>query len=300
MASAEHPTRHVAIIVNTVAGRGRTRIDDALHYLVGKGVTTEATIPSSPQGTRQAVEDAAQHNEPAVVVAGGDGTISAALPALIEQQLPLVIVPVGTGNDLANALGVSLKQPGLGIAAALEGSTRHIDTACVISEGKTTPFATVVAFGFDARVAARTDKLTWPRGKARYYLALAIELARLGPVNFEVRIDDGAWESAPGTLIAVANTPTYGGGMPIAPVATPDDGYLDYVHIAPLGRLELIRLFPKLLRGVHLDLSQAQHKRIRSLDVRAPGLVAYADGESAGNEECRVEVRPGTLRVKTL
>lgn len=300
MSSAEQPTEHVAIIVNTVAGRGRTRIDDALRYLVDKGVTTEATIPSSPVGTREAVTAAAQHDEPAVVVVGGDGTISAALPALIEHQLPLVIVPAGTGNDLASALGVSLKQPGQGIAAALQGSQRQIDTACISSQGIDTPFGTVVAFGFDARVAARTDKLRWPRGKARYYLALLIELVRLAPVDFRVRIDDGNWESVRGTLIAVANTPTYGGGMPIAPQATPDDGLLDYVHIAPLGRLQLIRLFPKLLRGVHLELPQAEHRLIRSLDVRAPGLVAYADGEPAGNEECRVEVRPGTLRVKTL
>lgn len=300
MTSAEPTTEHVAIIVNTVAGRGRTRIDGALHYLVDKGVTTEVTIPASPAGTRQAVTDAAQHNQPAVVVAGGDGTISAALPALLDHDLPLVIVPAGTGNDLASALGVSLRQPGQGIAAVLVGAEKHIDTGCVTSQGVQTPFATVAAFGFDARVAARTDALTWPRGKARYYLALLIELVRLKPMDFMVRIDDGEWKSAPGTLIAVANTPTYGGGMPIAPPATPEDGLLDYVHIAPLGRLQLIRLFPKLLRGVHLGLPQAEHRRIRSLDVRAKGLVAYADGEPAGNEECRVDVRPGTLRVKTL
>ncbi len=299
MSAPEPAKRHLAIIANSAAGRGRKRLDKMFAYLLDHDVTTELVVPNTPQGTREAVAAAAEKHEPVIVVAGGDGTISTALPTLIEQQLPLVVIPTGTGNDLAGALGISLNQPGQGVAAALSGHERTIDTGVVFAGEAETPFVTVVALGFDAQVAARTDRLRWPRGGARYYLALVIELARLKPIQFRVRIDDGEWEDAPGSIIAVANTSSYGGGMPIAPNAQPDDGLLDYVHAKPLGRLQLLRLFPSLLRGTHLGRKEASHRTIRSIEVQAPGLVAYADGEPVAHEECRIEIRPGTLRVLT-
>jgi diacylglycerol kinase (ATP) len=95
----------------------------------------------------------------------------------------------------------------------------------------------------------------------------------------------------------VGNTASYGGGMPICPEARPDDGLLDVVHVAPLGRARLLALFPLLLRGRHLARQEVAHRRVREIAVSAPDLVVYADGERIAEKECTIRVRPGTLTV---
>src|SRR5690606_25707944 len=130
-----------------------------------------------------------------------------------------------------------------------------------------------------------------PSGRLRYYLALVIELVGLRPTDFVVRGDSGGEVRMPGTLIAVGNTATYGGGMPICVGAETDDGLLDIVHVAPLGRLHLLRLFPLLLRGTHLPRREVTHWQATSARVSAPGLIVYADGERVGTGECEIGIR---------
>lgn len=143
----------------------------------------------------------------------------------------------------------------------------------------------------------RTNRLRWPRGALRYYLALLIELVRLRPMAFAVAVDGEDTRPAPGTLIAVGNTASYGGGMPICAGAVADDGLLDVVRIEPLARLRLLRLFPLLLTGRHLGRPEARHRRARSVEVSAPDLVVYADGERVGTGHCTITVRPAALRI---
>lgn len=85
--------------------------------------------------------------------------------------------------------------------------------------------------------------------------------------------------------------------MPICAGAVPDDGLLDIVHVAPLGRMRLLGLFPLLLRGTHLARAEVAHRRARSVTVSAPGLVVYADGERIGEDECTISVLPGALTM---
>ncbi|WP_244631883.1 hypothetical protein [Microbacterium sp. Se63.02b] len=85
--------------------------------------------------------------------------------------------------------------------------------------------------------------------------------------------------------------------MPICVGALPDDGLLDIVQVAPLSRARLLRLFPLLLRGTHLDRPEVVHRRARAVTISAPGLVVYADGERVGEDECAISVFPGALTV---
>lgn len=155
----------------------------------------------------------------------------------------------------------------------------------------------MAALGFDAKVSERTNTLRHPSGRLRYYLALVVELARLRPTAFRISVDGGVERVQPGTLLAVGNTASYGGGMPICPDARADDGRLDVVHVAPLSRLRLLRLFPLLLRGTHLRRPEAQHRRAGSVRVSAPDLVVYADGERVGAGECSIGVRPAAVTM---
>ncbi|MGB3376612.1 MAG: diacylglycerol kinase family protein, partial [Microbacterium sp.] len=216
---------------------------------------------------------------------------------LADTGSPITLVPAGTGNDLARALGIPTGDPGAAALSALHGLPRRIDLGTVVSQGESRSFLTVAALGFDAKVSERTNILRHPSGRLRYYLALVIELLRLRPTDFVIRVDDDEPKRMPGTLLAVGNTATYGGGMPICVGAAPDDGLLDAVHVAPLGRLKLLRVFPLLLRGTHLDRPEVTHRRATRVHASAPGLIVYADGERVGTEECTIGIRAGAVTM---
>lgn len=290
---------HIAVLVNPSAGKGRAAraAEAALRRLRADGAEIREYSGDSAEETRRLAIVALAARPAALVVVGGDGTASGILDLLCESGVATVFVPAGTGNDVARALGVPLDDPVRAASAALTGSPRRIDVGEVRCAGSSRLFLTVAALGFDAKVSARTDRLRWPRGRLRYYLALLVELARLTPMAFRISVDGEPARELPGTLIAVGNTASYGGGMPVCVGAAPDDGMLDVVRVDPLGRLRLLTLFPSLLAGRHLDLDAVSHRQARSVVVSEPGLVVYADGERVAEGECAIAVRPASLLV---
>lgn len=290
---------HVAVLSNPAAGKGRAiRIAaEAIDRLRASGLEVRAFSGASAIEARELTAHALAAGPAAFVVVGGDGTLSGILDLICDQSVPVAFVPAGTGNDLARALGLPLRSAADAALVAMSGRHRVIDVGEIRSGGDTRLFLTVAALGFDARVTERTDRLRWPSGPLRYYLALVIELVRLRPVPFRLSLDGGPVRDAAGTLIAVGNTESYGGGMPICAGATPDDGMLDVVHVRALSRLRLVALFPRLLRGRHLSTSEVSHRRVRSVSISAPGLTVYADGERVAAGECTIGVRVACLTM---
>lgn len=292
-------TPRLAVIINPTAGKGRGAHagDEAVRMLRTAGAEVRVFSGDTAAQTRMLAHEALHEHPDGVVVVGGDGTLTGIVDLLADAGLPLTLVPAGTGNDLARALGIRTADPHAAAAAALRGRPRRIDLGSITSQGVSRPFLTVAALGFDAKVSERTNRLRHPRGPLRYYLAIVIEVLRLRPTAFEVKIDEGVAVGMPGTLLAVGNTASYGGGMPICAGAEPDDGILDVMHVAPLGRLRLLRLFPLLLRGAHLGRREVTRRRATRVRVSAPDLVVYADGERVGSGECDITIRPGALSV---
>ena len=289
----------ISLIANPRSGKGRgaAAAEAAVAALRAAGAEVRAYAGASAAETRALIATALAEEPDAIVVVGGDGTVSGILPELAEATVPLALVPAGTGNDLARALALPLHDPAQAAVLALQGRPRRIDVGEIVTRSRTVPFLTVAALGFDAKVSDRTNRLRWPRGAARYYLAILVELARLTPTRFRLACDGEALHDAPGTLIAVGNTTSYGGGMPISPAAVPDDGLLDVVHVAPLHRRTLVRLFPLLLSGRHLERREVAHRRVRQIEVEADDLVVYADGERIAEGACTIRVRPGALTI---
>lgn len=290
---------HIALLTNPAAGKGRAarEADAALAHLRTRGAAVRVFVGESAASSLVLAAQAIDEGPRALVVVGGDGTLSGILDLVCAASVPVALVPAGTGNDLARSLGLPRHDPVAAAELALSGVRRAIDVGEIRTGGRLVPFLTIAALGFDAKVSDRTNRLRWPHGVLRYYLALAIELVRLRPMQFTVSVDGSAAVAAPGTLVAVGNTQSYGGGMPLCAGAEPDDGLLDLVQVAPLSRVRLLRLFPLLLRGVHLSRREVVHRRARSVTVGAPGLVVYADGERIGEEECVIGIRPGALTV---
>lgn len=297
--------RDVFVIANPEAGRGKGAAarDAAVARLRELGLRVSVRTGTSAAETRHYAEEAVAARPDVLVLVGGDGTLAAVIDVLIGSGVPLVLVPAGTGNDLARSLGIpygSAASAAFAATAAVHGTPHALDVGEATCPDGASRFLTVAALGFDAKVSERTNGLRWPRGRARYYLALIIELIRLTPTNFTVRVNGIKSAVSSGTLIAVGNTRSYGGGMPVCPGADPHDGVLDVVHIAPVGRLQLIRLFPRLLRGTHVQLPQVTTMRAAEIEVAAPGLVVYADGERVGSESVRIGTIPGALNMLLL
>ncbi|MGW9630295.1 diacylglycerol kinase [Agromyces sp. NPDC055520] len=295
-------TGHIAVLVNPSSGRGRgaAAAARAVERLEALAAEVRVFTGDSVDDTRRLAREAVASRPRALVVVGGDGTLSSVLDAVVGSGVPIALVPAGTGNDLARALGLPFEASDAASTAAelaLHGTPRAIDVGEVESAAGIVRFLTVAALGFDAHVSERTNRLTWPRGRVRYYLAILIEVARLRPMPFAVALDGGAMQAMPGTLIAVGSTRSYGGGMPVCPGADPADGLLDVTHVAPLGRSKLVRLFPLLLRGTHVERAEVTIARSRSVEVDAPGLVIYADGERVGSGRATIRVVPGALTV---
>ncbi|WP_314424627.1 YegS/Rv2252/BmrU family lipid kinase [uncultured Microbacterium sp.] len=290
---------HIAVLSNPSAGKGRGAHEAgaALAHLRARGADVRAYAGESAASGLALVTEALAARPRVLVVVGGDGTLSGILDAVCAADVPVALVPAGTGNDLARALRLPRRDPVAAAELALTGVARRIDVGEVRAAGRVDLFLTIAALGFDAKVSDRTNRLRWPHGVLRYYVALVVELVRLRPVDFTVEIDGERSVRAPGTLVAVGNTESYGGGMPLCSGAVADDGLLDIVHVAPLTRSRLLRLFPLLLRGHHLDRPEVTHRRARSVSVRAPGLVVYADGERLAENECTIGIRRSALTM---
>lgn len=285
-------TTHIAVLSNPAAGRGSAEhaASLAIAALRQAGADVRHLSGASADETRELAVLALRGAPSALVVVGGDGTLAGVIDAAISADVPLVLVPAGTGNDLARALGIPLGDTAAAARAALTGRSCVIDVGEVRSRAGTRRFLTVAALGFDAKVSARTDRLRWPRGVLRYHLALLIEVVRLRTMDYRVSVDDAEVRAEPGALIAVGNTGSYGGGMPICDGALPHDGLLDVIHVAPIGRLRLLRLLPALLAGRHLDLPIVSRRRVRAIRVSEPDLVVYADGERVAEGCCTIAI----------
>lgn len=241
----------------------------------------------------------------AVVVVGGDGTVHAAVNALAGTAVPLGIVPAGAGNDIARCLGLPADDAGKAVDRILDAladpataTGRRID-AVHTSTGRW--FAGVLSTGFDSTVTERANRMRRPRGRARYVVAVLLELARLAPHRYRMTIDRDP-RQVDAVLLTVGNVRSFGGGMRILPSAEPDDGVLDVLVATPLSRRALLRLLPRVFEGTHVQDSHVgvERGRVITIDVaddRKPEPVVYADGEPFGSLPLTLEVVPGALRV---
>lgn len=296
----------IAVAVNPGAsfGRGRHAGRQAAALFRAAGARIILLREESYDALAHAVDKALASGVDALVVVGGDGMVHLGVNALAASgppfgDIPLGIVPTGTGNDVARALGVPAHDiPGAcaGVLAALADGGRLIDAGRVSSAGTSRWFAGVVSAGFDAAVNERANAWRWPRGRARYHLAMLRELASFRPINYTVTADGGSWRQS-AMLISVANGQSIGGGMKVTPDAVLDDGYLDLFIVGPLSRVGLLKVFPKVFSGGHLGHPAVHIRRVRKVELLADKVVAYADGERIGPLPLTIEVVPGAVRV---
>lgn len=294
-----YPPRRVVILVNPTSGGGRggRNAPQAIAGLRARGLEViEATGASAAETSAQAALAMADGVD-AVVVCGGDGTVNLGVQLVAGTEVPLGIIPVGTGDDNARTLGIPLNEVEQAVDVIAAGHVRTVDLGHVTAaDGSGRWFLGVMSSGFDSLVNERANRLSWPKGKARYLVAVIAELSVFKALPYVVEVD-GVHHDGTAMLIAVGNGVSYGGGMKVCPSAVPDDGQLSLTFLGEVSKPTFLKVFPRVFNGSHVSHPAVHEFSGRHIKLDAPGQIAYADGERVGLLPVQVEVRPNTLRA---
>lgn len=272
----------VALIVNpTAGGHTAARAVAAVEQRLTDGAEVSTYVGTSAGATRAVTRDALGGHD-AVFTLGGDGLVHVVVQELAGGNIPLGVIPAGTGNDVADVLGVPtdpVQAAGELLAAVQAGSVRRIDLGRTDDVDGVPPrwWVTVLCAGFDSAVNELANRLRWPRGRRRYDLGIAIEAIRLKPRRYQLTLD-GVREELDATLVAVCNMPQYGGGKLIGPQARLDDGLFTVCIVGPVTRRTLARLAPRMNVGAHAGHPAVQFRTARVVRLAAD-RIGYADGE---------------------
>jgi len=254
-----------------------------------------------------------------VLLFGGDGTIHRHLGQLVLLGLPVLVVPAGSGNDFARALGLWRVRDSVAACRKFcggSGNVRTIDLGVIApiegAGGALAPhsaryFCCVAGVGLDGEVSRRANRLPrWLRGHGGYVLSLAPTIFTFAalPMKILTQAEGGEdWtmrSDRPTMLAAFANTPTYGGGMKIAPQAKMDDGLLDVCTVGGVDPFKLFCLFPTIYSGRHLKIKEVEYFQSRRVRVETEHpLDVYADGEFVCRTPVEVGVERAALKVVT-
>lgn len=291
-ASAKVAVRRLLMIINRGSRSGGQAAGVAVSRLSAAGFDLVISAPSSPREVAPWIEAHADGAE-AVVVAGGDGSLNAAAPALIRTGLPLGIIPAGTANDLARTLGLPTDME----AAAdviTTGHRRKIDLGDVNGHA----FFNVASLGLSADLARELTSETKRRfGRLGYALTALKVLSNARPFRAVIVDQDGAARVK--TLqIAVGNGRYYGGGMAVQHNAEIDDAHLD-LYSLEVGRVwKLLAMAHDFRKGRHGLWQEVRAARGPSFEIRTrkPRRI-NADGELVTFTPARFTVLPKAVTV---
>lgn len=266
------------VIVNPAAGRGRVgrmlpQIQSAVASVHPEGQVQIVQTQGPGHATRLAQTTPAER----VIAVGGDGTVHEVIRGLAHSGKVLGVVPVGSGNDFARMLGLHQKPLRETLRMALTGPVGPVD----LGEVNGQPFGASLGVGFDAMVARKA--LTAPtllRGMPRYLYSIFAVLKELSLPTLTLEAEGQVLFQGKALLAALMNGYAYGGGIPIAPGASPTDGLLSGVVAGEFSRLGVVGILPQLLLGKHVHHPRVHQYTGTRFTVRFDRPVAaHTDGE---------------------
>jgi diacylglycerol kinase (ATP) len=300
MAQASPQT--LVIAINPTSGKGKAKKlgEKAVDELQRLGLPVDVITRQTEAELQDALCARLDGPHRALLVVGGDGMVHTSLQVLAGYpDTPLGIIPAGTGNDIARAVGMDESRPFSAVDAivrALETGPRRIDLGEAQHGDTITRFGAVYSAGFDALVNERANQLRFPRGTSRYTVAMLLELSTLRPRTYRLTVD-GEHDEQEALLVAVANAESFGGGMRIVPDTPIDDGVLQVFTVSPLSRASFVRLYPTVFSGSHVTHPAVTIRPAKSVRIEVEDIVGYADGERVGALPVDIRVLPGILPV---
>ena len=274
----------------------RARADLASAIVDRHGDAADVFVTERPGHARELTKAAVARGARLVMAWGGDGTINEVASALVFGEIPLGIVPAGSGNGLARQLSISLN-PADAIRQAIGAKPRRID----VGEMGDRVFVNVAGIGFDAHVAWKfNEEGSRRRGLVTYASIAGRALLTYEPATYTIQEgNDAAGPPVRAVLVTVANSPEFGNGAVIAPGARVDDGLLDLVVMEERSRLNTIVQLPRLFQGTAHRATGYSSRRIARATIESDRpMVYHVDGEPvSGGTSLRVRVHPGALNV---
>ena len=287
--------RRIGVLINPASGAGRRGHSRAavLSGLASRGDRVRAIQGRSAEDAERLLAEAMADGLDVLVAVGGDGTVHQALQHVVGTRTALGIVPLGTGNDFATALGIpdDLDQA---IDTLGRAESRQIDLGRLDDQY----FVNVSAGGFIAEVSdAVSTQLKTIAGKLAYLIGGAQVLMRHEPIVAHYRTGSAAGHRSTLETFAVCNSRLIGGGRLIAPDAVLDDGELDVCLIEDMPPVEFIALLRRVSAGEHIADERVRYFRTSELQMTFDRRVKVnVDGQVLETERCSYSVLPRAVR----
>lgn len=296
------------VVINPIAGPGRTRtigacVDLATTVLNSHQYDADVRITSGPADAFRFGREGVEAGVDVVIAWGGDGTVNGCASAVASTNIPLAIIPGGSGNGLARDLSIPLNAT-KAFHIAATGTVRQIDAGDLHGS----LFFNVAGIGFDARIADRLARPGARRGLVGYIMATVGELRSYEPGRYSIQnaFDvDGKQLAAdivdhPALFIALANSRQYGNGAQIAPKALLDDGMIEIVVVEPQSGLRIMRQVPAFFRGTLAEGPGLLMRSAASMEISSAHPIAFhVDGEPrTGLNSIALTTRRRILSVK--
>lgn len=271
-------------IVNPHSGRGKGAQAGAeiASELDGRGIEYIMKYTEGPGHAIELAREAYGSGYRKIVAVGGDGTMNEVLNGPEGSDYIFGIIPSGTGNDFVRTCGVPMDRM-QALELILSGAHRTVDLGTVAGRR----FINVAGFGFDVDVSLMAIKLKKRlKGAWTYYLSLFLTLLTLKFRKASITVD-GNKRELDYLIVALGNGRVFGGGMPIAPQAEIDDGYLDLCIVRKLPRIKVPYILMKFFKGEHIYSKYCDYLKCREVYVETPiTQVLNVDGELITGTPC--------------
>lgn len=280
-------------IVNTAArgGQPRQMLEELVRIFRATGARVDVALTLGAGDGQRLARIAADEGYEKVIAVGGDGTVHEVVNGMLGTPLVLGVVPIGSGNDFARALG--LRDWRLAARIAVLGAPRRVDAA--LANGRA--FVNCAGVGVDAAGVRTVERHKRVVGPLAYATTAVATLATFRPVPVRIEMNGEVIEGKH-LLVVVSNSERFAGGMRINPGARVDDGLLDVCVVGDTGRAEAMVLLPRVYRGAHLGHPKVRVVRVREVVIEQPRrMPVEMDGELSAAERLEITCVPGGLTV---
>lgn len=262
------------LIINPRSGKGLAPGERSTAERLAKelGIDLDVRLIERPGHGRELAQEAVMQSYSRVVSAGGDGTLNTIAAGLIDTNVPLGVIALGSGNGYARSLGLPLK-PEEALRRAFTGTPALMDV-CYLND---VPFLGTAGIGFDARVAHAFDK-SKGRGMFGYARIILKEIFTAPPMRVVVKANHDTSE-ANVLMLVFCNTREFGNGAEISPGSLPDDGWAELRVVRKPPFFPLIRAFVQIYTGKADNSPYIRNIVTRNATVWQEGTVAHLDGE---------------------
>ena len=321
MSSARGAKPTIAVVFNPTSVSKPTLSKAVSEVAKTHGYGAIRWLPTSnkPDGTREAARRAVEIHPSLIVVAGGDGTLREVVAKVHVHDIPLGLIPTGSGNLFARNLQLPLTSLKKAVKKALTGTLRKVDLAQATfdkdGQSQSHVFLVMAGFGLDAEMATETDPTLKKRaGWLAYVAPIVRSVSRNVQHEMDITLDDGKHLTTSAHTAIVGNCGTLTANLLLLPDARIDDGLLDVVVLRPKNIGGWTQIWSRLAIGGALNKTETGkailkaapvmktlvYRQTRHLDVRFhQSQVIQLDGDSFGEvTRVRVDVLPGALTVR--